>query len=118
MGACRASLPQFAASPKTDPEIFGDLADQALKSKPELAYNDFAACDAFDVMERVKEIAQPVLVLTAADDMLTLPKYGQYLSDQMPDSTHVNIADAGHFSPIEKPDEVNRAIREFLKNLP
>jgi pimeloyl-ACP methyl ester carboxylesterase len=33
------------------------------------------------------------------------------------DAYSVNIDDAGHFSPIEKPIEVNNAIQDFLMRL-
>jgi pimeloyl-ACP methyl ester carboxylesterase len=78
---------------------------------------DFQACDAFDVMGQLDLINVPVLVLTASDDILTPPKYGSYLAGNVKDAYSVNIDDAGHFSPIEKPIEVNNAIHGFLMRL-
>jgi pimeloyl-ACP methyl ester carboxylesterase len=49
--------------------------------------------------------------------MLTPPKYGSYLAGNLKDAYSVNIDDAGHFSPIEKPIEVNNAIHGFLLRL-
>ena len=66
-------------------------------------------------MGRLEEIAEPVLVLSAEDDLLTPPKYAQFLCKGIPGSKNVHIARAGHLSPVEQPDAVNQAIREFLK---
>ena len=60
----------------------------------------------------------PVLVLTATDDVLTPAKYGLYMAEKIAGAIVYSIEDAGHLSPLEKPDEVNNAIRHFLQQLP
>ena len=84
---------------------------------PEVTLGDFKACDSFDVMERVSEIEVPILVLTASDDMMTPSKYGRYLAENVGNSSIVNIEDAGHLVPMEKPGEVTGAILEFVESL-
>ena len=108
---------KVAVSEKTDPRKVEPLIDAMKKCSPEAAINDFKACDAFDVMDRLNRISVPVLVMTAADDKLTPPKYGQYLAGKIPGSSLVQIPDAGHLSPLEKEVEVNQAIVDFLKGL-
>ena len=66
-------------------------------------------------MGRLGEIAEAVLVLSAEDDLLTPPKYAQYFCKGIPGSKSVHISRVGHMSPIEQPDDVNQAIREFLE---
>jgi pimeloyl-ACP methyl ester carboxylesterase len=66
------------------------------------------------VAERLDEISVPVLVISAEDDKMTPPKYAQFLEDGIPNAARIHIHDAGHISPMEKPQEVNRAIIEFL----
>jgi pimeloyl-ACP methyl ester carboxylesterase len=112
-----AAAPAFSISEKTDPSRIQPLADAMAACPPAVTLGDFRACDAFDVMEHVGEIGVPVLVLTASDDRLTPAKYGAFLSERIADSRLVNIEDAGHLSPMEKPEEVTRAIREFVKSL-
>ncbi len=109
---------KMAVSPHTDANKLKEIAAEAKQCPAEVVYNDFKACDAFDVMKRLGEIAGKVLVVSAEDDLLTPPKYAQYLCGSIPDATNAHIAKAGHLSPIEQPDEVNQAIREFLKKLP
>jgi pimeloyl-ACP methyl ester carboxylesterase len=65
-------------------------------------------------MNRLAEISVPVLILSAEDDKLTPPKYGQFLESGITNATRTHIMDAGHIAPMEKPREVNQAIIEFL----
>jgi pimeloyl-ACP methyl ester carboxylesterase len=55
-----------------------------------------------------------VLIISAEDDRLTPPKYGLFLERGIPGAVRRHIMDAGHFVPIEKPQEVNAAIAAFL----
>jgi pimeloyl-ACP methyl ester carboxylesterase len=109
---------KLAASPHTDPRRLEEVVAGAKQCRAEVVYNDFAACNTFDVMGRLEEIAEAVLVLSAEDDQLTPPKYAQYLCKGIPGSKNVHISRAGHLSPIEQPNDVNQAIREFLKETP
>ena len=107
----------FSISEKTDRSKVKPLVDAMAACPPGVALGDFRACDSFDVMERLTEIALPVLVLTASEDRLTPAKYGAYLAERIPNSTLVNIEDAGHLSPMEQPEEITRAIRDFVLSL-
>jgi pimeloyl-ACP methyl ester carboxylesterase len=110
-----AGTRSMSISSKTDPRRIEPLLESMAACPPEVALGDFRACDAFDVMERLGEIAVPVLVLTASDDRLTPVKYGNYLAEHIPNSRLVYIEDAGHLSPMERPEEVTRAIRDFVR---
>ncbi len=107
----------FSASEKTDPARVQPIVDCMAACPAAVTGGDFTACDNFDVMERLGEIEVPVLVLTGADDKMTPVKYGAFLADRIAGSTLVNIADAGHLSPMEKPEEVTRAIEDFVSSL-
>jgi pimeloyl-ACP methyl ester carboxylesterase len=107
----------FSASEKTDPSSVKPIVDCMAACPPSVTRGDFTACDSFDVMERLSEIEVPVLVLTASDDKMTPEKYGAFLADHLGKSSLVNIADAGHLSPMEKPDEVSQAILDFVSSL-
>jgi pimeloyl-ACP methyl ester carboxylesterase len=107
----------FSISEKTDPSRVKPLVDSMAECPPDVTGGDFAACDSFDVMERLSEIEAPVLVLASSDDKMTPVKYGTFLADRIENSSMVVIEDAGHLSPMEKPDEVARAISEFVSSL-
>lgn len=84
---------------------------------PVVTGNDFRACDTFDVRDQVARISAPVLVLSATHDTLTPPKYADWMAAAIQNAQHVNIAGAGHMSPIEQPKAFNDAILDFLASL-
>jgi len=107
-------LTKFATSQKTDPALVQPFKEEIAGCKPEVAYGDFRACHRFDVMEQLNSIEVPVLVVTAEDDQLTPPKYGEFLDKHIKNASRAHILAAGHIVPMEKSNEVNRAIIEFL----
>jgi len=111
------SLGHAAASPKTNPTLLADFIADAKKCKPEVVLKDFLACDSFEVMERLAEIAIPVLVLSAGDDRLSPPKYGTFLAQNLSCAELVHLKDVGHMSPVEKPTEVNSVIAGFMRRI-
>lgn len=120
----RKDYPKYVAaslavtvSKNTSAEKVRHLFDEMALLDPEIIYNDFIACNNFDVREKLGKILVPVLVLTAADDRLTPEKFGVFLCEKIPKASHVSIARAGHLSPVEQPDKVNNALIEFLKSL-
>jgi len=79
--------------------------------------NDLRACDKFDIMARLGEIDIPLLAVCGTEDVMTPPKYSQYLAKNMKNARTVVIQGGTHFVFAEKPEEVNQAIEEFLKGL-
>lgn len=60
-------------------------------------------------------IAVPTLVLVGAADALTPPALAQELHAGFAASTLVVIPDAGHLPPLEQPDAVTAALRDWLR---
>lgn len=105
---------QFSASSKTPLEVIKPCMEDTARQEPEVILGDFRACNVFDVRERLGEIKTPVLIISAEDDLLTPPKFGELLEQKIPGSRRVHILDSGHMIPVEKPEEFNRALIEFL----
>jgi len=108
------SFRTFAASDKTPPERLQTLIEDAARCDPRVVHGDFLACDAFDVMDRLAGIQAPVLVVTAEEDRLTPPKYGAFLAERIRGAVRTQLAGAGHVVPLERPEEFNRAVLDFL----
>jgi 3-oxoadipate enol-lactonase len=70
-----------------------------------------------DMSELLKDIDVPTLVIVGEDDALTTPQEMQLIAETIPHARFTQIAGAGHMSPLEKPDEANQAISDFLSNL-
>lgn len=111
-------LIDFAVAPanRSDPNIRRRVLACATAGSAVTA-NDFRACDAFDVMDRVAAIDRPVLVLSADQDTLTPPKYADWMAAHIRGAQRASIEGAGHMSPIERPQAVNAAIVDFLESL-
>jgi len=107
-------LDKFAFSPATPGEVKAPVLADTAACDPSVTSGDFMACDRFDVMSRLPEMAVPVLVVTAEDDRMTPPKYGQFLKAHIPGASRVHLQAAGHLMPVEQPEALNRAILDFL----
>lgn len=111
----RAEAPAYYEA--INPQLAPRLAARALQSGPMVEHNDLSACDQFDVMARVREIALPALVIVGADDIMTPVRYAEYLGRELPDAEVVVIPNSGHFVTLEQPEAVNAAVARFLQRL-
>ncbi len=95
-------------------------AEQAASeaSLPPLAegvlYRDLAACNVFDVMSELERISLPVLIVCGEQDVMTPPKYAEYLRAHLPAATLRLIPDSGHDIMRQQPDALNAAISDWL----
>ncbi|UCF90913.1 MAG: alpha/beta hydrolase [Desulfobacterales bacterium] len=110
-----AMIVKAAASAQTDPERLKSFREEIAGCRPEITFGDFEACHRFDETQRLSQIKVPVLIITAEDDKLTPPKYGDFLAKEIKNASRAHLKQAGHIVPLEKPDEVSQAIREFLE---
>ena len=100
-----------------DPELAEVLKRRRIENGPSVTLNDMKACDKFDIMDRIHEITVPTLALCGSDDIMTPPKYTNYLADKMPNAKAVVVPGGTHMVFAEKPQDVNDAINEFLNGL-
>ncbi len=109
--------PMNTAFDYIDPELASVLKRRLAENGPAAALNDMKACDRFDIMDQIAQINVPTLALCGDQDVMTPPKYSQYLADHMPDAKVVIIKGGTHMVFAEKPQEVNQAIEYFLQTL-
>ena len=100
-----------------EPELAALIGRRRAENGPEAALNDMEACDKFDVMERLDEITVPLLAIVGTDDVMTPPKYSQFMADRTANATAVIIEGGTHMVYAEKPVEVNDAIDSFLAGI-
>jgi pimeloyl-ACP methyl ester carboxylesterase len=111
--AAKAKLVELAYAP-THAADAHTMIEQAPTPTPGILYRDLAACDTFDMMAELAQIAQPVLILTGEEDRLTPPKYGSFLAERIRGAQLALIADAGHYVQIEAPAACAEAISAWL----
>lgn len=95
-------------------EVYPVLRQRAAEVGPEVELNDLMACDSFDVMERVNEIKLPTRVICGSDDVMTPVKYSDFLADNIEGAVRSVIPGGGHFVQMEKYQQVNEQIEDFL----
>ncbi len=110
-------IAEWAYSPKSDAKLRKGAIQELLGVPAEVTYGDFQACDHFDRMNEIGGIDLPTMVVCGEDDLLTPVKYSQYLKEKIRDALSVVIPDAGHSVMLEKPGELNNALRSFQAKL-
>jgi len=111
-------ITRFAWSSES-PSRLTKLGQRALQETgPDVLLADFTACDRFDVMERLREVETPTLVIAGSTDQLTPVKYARFAAEHISDARLVVVEGAGHMAMLERPAEVTRAVQDFLKKPP
>ncbi len=110
-------ISSFAFSKKADYSLVMESKVEMMKCPKDVIYGDFLSCDKFDIMDNVKSIQIPVLIVCGLEDRLTPPKYSYYLNNEIRGSKLVLIEDAGHMVMLEKPQALNLAIKTFVEEV-
>lgn len=95
----------------------GKSQRQLLVAGRSVTFADYAACDAFDVRERLPSISAPTLVICGCEDKMTPPRYSEFLAKHIPGAQLVLIEHAGHMVMLEQPTAFNTALRDWLATL-
>ena len=67
-----------------------------------------------DLRDRVEHISVPALVAYGDRDLLTPRSHAEQLAGALPDCVEtVELRDCGHMGPLERPDDVTRALRSL-----
>lgn len=62
----------------------------------------------------LKQIDVPTLVICGAEDQITPPKEMRKMAAAIDEAEYAEVANAGHMTPMEQPEAVTTAIRQFL----
>jgi pimeloyl-ACP methyl ester carboxylesterase len=66
------------------------------------------------VLMRLPEIITPALLIWGNDDTITPPAVARQFEDNLPNSKLVMLEECGHAPMMERPEEFNKALEEFL----
>jgi 3-oxoadipate enol-lactonase / 4-carboxymuconolactone decarboxylase len=100
--------------PDRDPATVSSLL-HALRDADDLGY--VRVCEAvagFDVRDRLGEVGAPVLAVAGADDPVTTPGHLKAIATGVRRGALVELADASHLAPAERPEEVARLVRRHV----
>ncbi len=110
-------LGAFALGQNPDSNLLRLVMQQMHRNSAQVIHDDLAACNAFDVMDRLGDIAVPVTIIVGEEDKLTPVKYSRFLHEGISGSRLSVIPGAGHLVMMEKPAEFNSALAEFISGL-
>lgn len=105
---------ELAFGEKTPPMMIQAAINDLLRTDAQVIYNDFVSCERFDLMGVLGGIETRTLIIGGMEDRLAPVHYSEYLNREIRGSKLVLIPNAGHMVPLEKPTEVNQAIKEFV----
>jgi pimeloyl-ACP methyl ester carboxylesterase len=101
-----------------NPDI-GDqwVALQLENPTPEYSYQrQWEATMHHNTFRRLPQINVPTLVITGSDDKLIPPQNSEIMAREIPGAKLVMLEGAGHCFFVEKTEETNKIIRDFIKN--
>jgi 3-oxoadipate enol-lactonase len=89
--------------------------DETIQRDEMLSWSSlYAAQQRFDSRSTIHNIAAPSLVIAGRHDNLVSLEDAEFLHDQIPGAALQIIADAGHLTNVEQPENFLRAVRAHL----
>lgn len=96
---------------------FGEVdrfREMFLSTDPEGYATCCEAIARWDVRDRLDAIDVPALVIAAEEDPSTPPADGELIASGIPGARFELVAGAAHLANVERPDEFNRLLEEWL----
>lgn len=108
---CIDALVKASVAPSASSELRTRMKEWHLAVGQATTRQDYANCNAFDVMERLGPVKAKTLVVVGSEDQMTPPKYSRFLNEKIAGSTLAVIDGAGHMAHAERAEIVNDSIR-------
>lgn len=103
-----------AIHPLTSLKIREQIKDEVIKVPNRIVVKVLSGIRAFDVLSRLEEIDKPTLIMVGDLDIFTDLRHAWTLHKGIKSSSLKIIKGAGHMSILEQPEQVNKAMREFM----
>ncbi|MCX7878317.1 MAG: alpha/beta hydrolase [Ignavibacteria bacterium] len=70
-----------------------------------------------DTTDSLEKIDIPLLIISGREDRLVPPEFSKILYGKTKNSEIVVINECGHFPNLEKPDEFNKSVRDYMNEV-
>ncbi|MEZ4671359.1 MAG: alpha/beta hydrolase [Anaerolineae bacterium] len=87
---------------------------QLMEFNPTILYNDYAACNQFDVRDSINRINVPTLIIGGSEDYMTPFKFSEFLHENIAGSKLAKVEGAAHMLILEQPQQVAGIIQSWL----
>ena len=101
----------------TDPALIERAAEHRRLTPSSAGRADWHAADTFDRIGQLERIHAPALIVAGSEDLLTPPKYAEYLATHIRDSELHVLEGAGHMFVIERAGEIAPLIESFVARI-
>lgn len=109
-------LPPMVYEPNQTPTLMGALTEMVLRKTPEQHERQIhALVHRPDASAYLDQIACPTLVMVGRQDAWSPVEQHEEMVKLIPDVRLEIIEEAGHFAPVERPNEVTDLLVPFLK---
>jgi sigma-B regulation protein RsbQ len=99
-------------------DVAADLEDRFCSTDPNIMNSFAKACFFADNRKDISNIKIPSLILQCAEDVISPKAVGEYLKDNMPNSTITYMNALGHCPHMSDPEETIQVINNYLMNRP
>lgn len=119
-GVAEAMIPKMLAEGTREnrPEVVRTVRGLMENCPPgTIEYALAALRDRPDLTRDLPSIPVPTLIVVGDEDAITPPSFSELMRDRIPNARLEVIRGAGHLAPLEQPEQVNRAIGQFMGGL-
>lgn len=106
----------IAVANSQQPELGREFARTLGGMRPDIAQSTARVIFETDMRTELACIQHPSLILQSTNDVIVPPNVGDYLAAHCPNSRLVTLNAEGHLPHFSSPDEVTRAIWDFVTN--
>lgn len=98
------------------PELVEAMRQKMLATRPEtVAAASLAMAARVDSTELLARLTIPTLVVVGEHDLPAPPEVMRQMANSIAHATFVQVPAAGHLTPLEQPEIVNKTLLQFLK---
>lgn len=115
-GEYEAEWARQGMAPSAPKDMVDRFIEESMRLDRHTRYVDMLAVDRFEE-KGIHNIKCPSLIICGTKDVGTPPPLSEKLARRIKNSELILVEEAAHYVMMEKPEEVNCAIMEFLKQL-
>ncbi len=108
---------KFSLAKENRPKLFDALRANLSETDIGVIASDMQACNKADLTPDLPNIRVPALVICGAQDKMTPPAASEKIAAGIKGAKLLLVDGAGHMVMMEKPDNVNDAVKEFCAGL-
>lgn len=106
---------KYAFSEGCPKDLLEKAKEMLLNTSSDVFYNDFIACNNFDLINSIQYIDIPTLIIGSDKDQMTPLRYSEFLAEKIGKSKLIKIEGSGHMMMLEQAYKVNEGIKSWLE---